>query len=256
MRMLSDYNYNNLDKLLVSCRENIMFKNVCICDLESAVIAKKMPFLTIRCDVEYDAENAYIFSRRLQECNIFATFHFRSDTAYDNYYMLKIQEGGHEVGLHNNFLDQAKGDYEKAKKLFIESVHKFRMDGIKLKTVSAHSELFLSGKTYKKNSDLFLTFPELLDECQVKDSIGIYEKINKKSVNYTGDYFHRISRLVSDVIKHPQETNLHIVLHPHRWRDKKSKTLYLISKDILRAFFNGLSSPSNTVKIINNKIHS
>ena len=247
--MLTSYNYSNLNKVLASCRKNSLFTNVCVSDLPEVASSDKTPFLTIRCDVEYDPENAFLFAGLLEENNLTATFHFRIDTAYDESYMLKIQGMGHEVGFHNNSLDQAKGDFHQAKEIFRGAIQKFRTDRLELRSVSRHSELFLKSKHYKMNEDLFEKFPELLAENNVNEAYYIYDQVEKKTdVSYLGDNFYRVNHLLSNILEHPPENNLIIIFHPHRWRKKKYQTLFWVTKDLLRACGYGLKSPIKTTR--------
>lgn len=228
-------------KVVDQCNEK-SFKNLYLRDLASDISFNKDPFLIIRCDIEFDPTNAFLFAKMLKKQNIKATFHFRIDTAYDRKIMLKIQEIEHEVGIHQNCLDQSKGNFAEARKIFINNIKKIRSEGIQLHTVSEHSELLLSNKYYYRNNDLFKKFPELLDETKVKEAYLTYDSI-KKNINFVGDNLCRIKKLLSQVSQHNAKNNLHILFHPHRWRWKKTESMYWVIKDIMRGCYHGIKSP-------------
>lgn len=140
-----------------------------------------------------------------------------------------------------NALDRARGDYARAKDLFRRDVDMFRDTGVDMRTVAAHSELMLRTKGYSWNIDLFKRFPDLPSECGVDEayqlyrSQGLYRKEQDSHTRFVGDNFYRILKLRRTIAQQEPYKGVHMLFHPHRWRESVLRSLGWVVRDIVLA---------------------
>jgi hypothetical protein len=101
---------------------------------------EKIPkhFVLMRHDVDELAKTALKTARIEEQLGIQATYYFRTcKKVFIPEIIEEIEGMGHEVGYHYEVLSTARGDYEKAIKLFEDEVNKFR-EICNLKTICMH----------------------------------------------------------------------------------------------------------------------
>ena len=95
----------------------------------------------LRFDVERLLAHNLRFAQKLAHIGATATFYFHTRKAcYDPEVLRQFADLGHEVGYHHECLDRCRGDFTKARDLFLAEVDIFRRDGIDLQTVCSHGE--------------------------------------------------------------------------------------------------------------------
>jgi hypothetical protein len=188
-------------------------------------------FVIIRHDVDRKLMNSLRTARIEHELGIMSTYYFRmNDNVFRPEIIQEIEDMGHEVGYHYEVLGKAKGNYEKAIKLFEYELSEFRKI-CDIRTISMHGnplsryddrELW---KTYN-----FKNFG-ILGEAYLSVGNGInyfsdtgrwnsrnnmrdlmrhlMPEKSKKPVNSTDDLI--------DLIKNNKINNLYISTHPERW---------------------------------------
>jgi hypothetical protein len=72
----------------------------------------------IRHDVDRSLKNALLMAQMEAKKKIRTTYYFRVPYTFNERIINKIYNLGHEVGFHYEVLDKAKGDFEKAIKIF------------------------------------------------------------------------------------------------------------------------------------------
>lgn len=220
-----------LDKFRQLCSS--MEKKYNFITMEEYVTAgDKLPerFVLMRHDIDRYAKDALKAARIEQEFGIRATYYFRSNKAvFVPKIINEIERMGHEVGYHYEVLSTAKGDYQKAIKLFEKDVHKFR-NICNLKTICMHGAVLskydnrdlwkyydfrnfgLVGEAYLsvgKNLNYFTdTGRGWNSKSNLRDFIpGKNEKIFAKT---TDDLI--------ELIESQEMSNFYISLHPERWK--------------------------------------
>lgn len=95
-------------------------------------------FVLMRHDVDGRPRTALKTARIEEELGIQATYYFRTrNNVFVTEIIQEIEKMGHEIGYHYEVLSTAKGDCEKAIKLFEDDVNKFR-NICNLKTICMH----------------------------------------------------------------------------------------------------------------------
>jgi len=238
------YNSNSIPRLISSIRER-NYVNTTISGIKN-LKAGELP-LILRGDVEYDPKNCLVFASILTRLGLKASFYFRGDTAFNEELIGKVSSLGHEVGLHCNALDRAQGDFELARRIFIEDINKFRNAGIKLLTVVNHSELLLRKNGYCWDEDMFRRFPSLLEELGLEEAYEIYSRrdmYNSGSalpVTFVGDNISQVVKLESAIRNSSKTIGLHILFHPHRWRSSLAQSMFWVFRDLCTASLNILN---------------
>ncbi|MBM4444742.1 MAG: hypothetical protein FJ020_05475 [Chloroflexi bacterium] len=104
------------------------------------VEAGKLPakLVIMRHDVDQTADTALKMARVESRLGVKATYYFRfKRRTFKPKIMKEISSLGHEVGYHYETLDKARGDYEKAMKIFERELSAFR-ESVQVKTISKH----------------------------------------------------------------------------------------------------------------------
>ena len=95
-------------------------------------------FVILRHDIERNPANAVKMARIENNLGISSTFYFRTlPRVFRKDVIEQIKDRGHEIGYHYEVLSKAKGDYEKAIKLFEQELNEFRKI-VDVKTISMH----------------------------------------------------------------------------------------------------------------------
>lgn len=192
----------------------------------------KLPkrFVLMRHDIDRYAKDALKAARIEQEFGIRATYYFRSNKAVFVPDIIKeIERMGHEVGYHYEVLSIAKGDYQKAIKLFEDDVDKFKKI-CKLKTICMHGAVL----SKYDNRDLWKYY-----DFRNFGLIGEAYLSADKNLNYftdTGRGWNSKNNLrdflpgkteqifagttddLIELIESNKISNFYISLHPERWK--------------------------------------
>jgi hypothetical protein len=196
-------------------------------------------YAVLRFDVERDIEHHLKVATELSQRGVFASMYFHTRRAtYHPDFMKRIADLGHEVGYHHECLDRCGGDRAQARELFLREVEMFRRDGLDLRTATAHGESGLRKIGYRLNSDLFDTYPTLLEEAGLLGEV--YQWLKSRSPWYASDTFVHYSRFWE--ILNENQTDLTrpmmILAHPHRWHDNTLNSWWEIGQDVWQAVRN------------------
>ena len=187
-------------------------------------------FVLMRHDVDKWAKNALKTAVIEEEYGIKATYYFRtSKKAFVPGIIQKIEKMGHEVGYHYEVLSTAKGDYEKAIKLFENDVQKFR-EICDIKTVCMHGAVL----SKYDNRDLWKLYNlrdfGILGEAYLSagknlnyftdTGRGWNSKNNLRDFipGKTEKFFAERTDDLIKLIESSEISNFYISLHPDRWK--------------------------------------
>ncbi|WP_440945530.1 hypothetical protein ACSAZL_15595 [Methanosarcina sp. T3] len=199
---------------------------------EYVTAGNKLPerFVLMRHDVDNWAKNALKTASVEEEYGIRATYYFRTHKkAFVPDIIQEIEKMGHEVGYHYEALSTAKGDYEKAIKLFEDDVQKFR-EICNIKTVCMHGAVLskydnrdlwksynlrdfgILGEAYLSAGKNLNYFTDTGRGWNSKNNMRdfIPGKTEKFSAERTDD----LIKLVDSC----EINNFYISLHPDRWK--------------------------------------
>ncbi|MCF8011600.1 MAG: hypothetical protein K9L17_08870 [Clostridiales bacterium] len=93
--------------------------------------------MIIRHDVDRQPKNALKMAKLENLLGICSTYYFRYPKTYNLDIIKTVNSLGHEVGYHYEVLDKAKGDYDKAIKIFENELKVLRED-FDIKTICMH----------------------------------------------------------------------------------------------------------------------
>jgi len=191
-------------------------------------LENKSSCILLRHDVDRAPGNALKMARLENSCGVKASYYFR--VPFDVQVVERIARRGHEIGYHYECLDKARGDVEKAIKIFEEELKLFRNWNVK--TIAMHgnplskwNNLDMWNKAdFKKygligEAYLSVDFSKInyftdtgrrwnSERFSVKDKPGV----KLISVKNTDEL---IRKLKSKEIK-----NAYILTHPNRWNDQ------------------------------------
>lgn len=190
------------------------------------------PCIILRHDVDEKPQNALTLGKIEHDFGIRSTFYFRIvPHVFVPDIIHNLVDLGHEIGYHYEVLDQTKGDYDKAKYLFIKNLEILRQF-YNIKTVCMHGNPI----TPWINKDFWNQFS--LEEFGLLGEP--YISVDYRSLNYFTDtgrswnskfrvkdivpstYNRKISN-TSDLIQIIHEQNLRricINTHPQRWNQE------------------------------------
>ncbi|WP_440956282.1 hypothetical protein ACSAZK_04900 [Methanosarcina sp. Mfa9] len=186
-------------------------------------------FVLMRHDVDGRAETALDTARIEKELGIQATYYFRTrNNVFVPEIIQEIERMGHEVGYHYEVLSTARGDHEKAIKLFEDDVDKFRSI-CNLKTICMHGSVL----SKYDNRDLWKSYDfrdfGLIGEAYLSagKNLNYFTDTGRgwNSKNNLRDFIpgknEQISANTTDelirLIKRNKISNFYISLHPSRW---------------------------------------
>lgn len=195
------------------------------------ISGNKLPehFVLMRHDVDGWAKTALRTARIEEKFGIKATYYFRTQNkVFVPEIIQEIEEMGHEVGYHYEVLSKAKGDYEKAIKLFEYEVNEFKKI-CNLKTICMHGAVL----SKYDNRDLWKSYDfrdfGLMGEAylSVAENLNYFTDTGRgwNSKNNLRDYIpgktEQISAETTDdlikLIESCEINNFYISLHPDRW---------------------------------------
>jgi len=185
----------------------------------------------LRHDVDRGPEDALRMAKIEKKYGITSTYYFRmKKNIFIPRIINEIADMGHEVGYHYEVLDKARGDFDRAIKIFEEELRKFR-EICEVKTICMHGNPF----TPWINKDLWKKY-----DFRKYGIIGEpYISINYRKVIYLSDTGRTWSGMYSvkdkikigenlgikktnDLIKFirdGQAQQICILIHPARWSD-------------------------------------
>jgi hypothetical protein len=181
----------------------------------------------MRHDVDRSLKNALLMAQMEAKKKIRTTYFFRVPYTFDERRINKIYNLGHEVGFHYEVLDKAKGDFEKAIKIFKKEWPLFSRWNAK--------SICMHGNPLSKwdNRDLWkkYDFKEFGVEKEAYLSINFDERYyftdtgrcwNNKDVSVkdtTNSKLIKIRNTNHLISKIKRLDNFYILTHPCRWND-------------------------------------
>lgn len=199
------------------------------------LVRERLPdrYMILRHDVDRKPENALIMAKIENEFGIHASYYFRMGRrTFKPEIIKKIAEKGHEIGYHYEALDKAKGDYEKAIRIFEEELEVFRKE-YDVKTICMHGNPLTKWdnrdlwkkydfKHYGVLGEAYLSLhdniPYFTDtgrtwgyKYKIKDRFQNEMSSNLK-VNTTDELI--------QLIRSGNGGNIYLLVHPNRWGKK------------------------------------
>jgi hypothetical protein len=225
----SIYNLTRLYQTLQSVRESsrfLKFEEVtCGCPSGSALL---------RFDLERDVLHHVTLGRWLAARGIRATFfvHTRAE-CFIPIALRELEGMGHGVGYHHECLDRCRGDWARARSLFLTEADMFRRHGISLRTCCSHGENGIRRNGYSANWELMKRYPELLGEAGI--AAEMYEWLRANPLAYATDTFRGVRRffkVADDALD--RRATLMMLVHAHRWRDSIPAITSEVATDLIQ----------------------
>ena len=206
---------------------------------------KHIKFVILRHDIDRKPTNALKMARIENDLRINSTYYFRTiSSVFRKDIIEQINNLGHEVGYHYEVLSKAKGDYEKAIKLFEYELSEFRKI-VDVETISMHG----SPLSKYDNRDLWKRYDfkefELLGEAYLSIKEFNYFSDTGRSWNWKNkmrDFMmdnsnNKITVNTTDelikLIKSKKLDRLYILAHPERWASSRREWFLCYLKDVV-----------------------
>ncbi len=184
------------------------------------------------------------------ELNIKTSYYFRNPESYDFNMIEKVAKYGHEIGVHYDCLDKAKGNYERAKQILSNDLNELRNIAC-VQTVAMHGNPL----TKWDNRDIFNKYPLNDFKLNGESYLSVdFEKIfyytdtgrnwsdTKNNVkefipNYSSNTTNKpeiysTDELISKIKN--MDANLYFLIHPNRWRSSLSGYYYKYFQDYFK----------------------
>ncbi len=207
---------------------------------------KKKPtsdFVILRHDIDRKPLNALKMAELENELGIQSTYYFRYPYTFKPEIIKKIHDLGHEIGYHYEVLSKARGDYEKAIKLFEYELNEFRKI-IDIITICMHGnplskhdnrdlwkrydfkDLEIVGEAYLSIKDVNY-FSDTGRSWNLKNKIRDFMPAQKEIIviNTTDDLI--------ELIKSKKPNNFYILVHSERWASSKVEWVLNYMKDFV-----------------------
>lgn len=188
----------------------------------------------LRHDVDDRKLHSLKFAQMQNQLGIKATYYFRVvPESFDSELMKEIESMGHEVGLHYEEMDLARGDREKAYNLFLNHLKTFR-EIVDVKTICMHG----SPKSKFDNKDIWRDhdyrslgligepyFDLNVDEVFYITDTGMMWDGNKYSIRDrmgNGDHhlsFHSTQQIIQSLRAGNFPKKCMMNFHPQRWHE-------------------------------------
>lgn len=189
----------------------------------------------LRFDVERSLSHQLELAGRLAKLSCPATFYFHTRVGcYDAELLRRFSDFGHEVAFHHECLDRCRGDYAKARELFLREVELFRRDGMELSTVCSHGEAGLPKVGYESNLDLFVRYPDLLRQAGLRGEVYFWLRDN--DVLYASDTFREYSKFWGrfSEAREALDRPFMMLAHLHRWHSNPLRTMTELGRDVVQ----------------------
>ena len=184
-------------------------------------------FIILRHDIDRKTEKALKMAELENELKIQSTYYFRYPYTFKSDIIKRINELGHKIGYHYEVLSKAKGDHEKAIKLFEAELDEFRKI-VEVKTICMHG----SPLSRYDNRDLWNRYDfkdfEIIGEAYLSIKEVNYFSDSGRSWNWKNkmrdfmpDRIEEIAVNTTDdlieLIRSNKVDKLYILAHPERW---------------------------------------
>lgn len=199
-------------------------------------------FVILRHDIDRKPLNALEMAELENELGIQSTYYFRYPYTFNPEVIKKIHELGHEIGYHYEVLSKARGDYEKAIKLFEYELNEFRKI-VSTKTICMHGnplskydnrdlwerynfkDFGVIGEAYLSIKEDVNYFSDTGRSWNSKNKIRDFMPAQKENIiiNTTDDLI--------ELIKLRKLNNFYILAHPERWTSRKIEWILSYLKD-------------------------
>ena len=194
--------------------------------------------VVLRHDVDRKPGNALRMAMLEKSLGITSSYYFRMDKSVFKHDIVKaIADMGHEVGYHYEALDKAKGNFDKAIRIFEQELAELRMVA-EVKTICMHGNPLTKWdnrdlwskydyKGFGLVGEAYLSFSDILylsdtgrtwnPKRKVKDWLPSERSSNpNKAITSTIDGTDDLIGLIRE--GHPE--TIYIVAHPERWDDR------------------------------------
>ena len=190
--------------------------------------------IILRHDVDSRPEHSLQIAEIEKEYRLRSTYYFRmTEKVFQQDIIDQIQSLGHEIGYHYEVLDKAKGDFEKAIKIFEEELEAFRKI-CDIRTICMHgnsrtpwnsrdiwkkydfTEFGVLGEAYLSvdfsRSAYFTDSARTWDrKYKVKDVVDDSNGVNLPPIRDTDE--------IIDLIRNERFNEFYILTHPDEWTD-------------------------------------
>ena len=190
----------------------------------------------IRHDVDLSSKAALKVAEFEYKNNIKSTYYLRYPKTFDLGLIKQLVDQGHEVGYHYETLSKAKGDFEKAIKIFQEELLEFR-DVCNVNTICMHgSPVSKYDNRSIWNKYCFKDFGIIGEAYLSINGIGYFSDTGR-SWDGKNSMRDRISgedvvpgiKTTEDLKKYimgNNEDSIYITIHPERWASNNSEWLF------------------------------
>jgi hypothetical protein len=189
----------------------------------------------LRHDVDRMPNTAFAIAQIENSLGMRATYYFRVPNTFEPRIISEICDLGHEIGLHYEVLDKARGDIIQARKFLLEDLKRLR-EIAPVETVAMHgnpltpfdnrdiwkylglSEFGLIGEAYLSVDFNHITYYSDTGRTWKKNRFNIYDRLPGNIKNAETNQGPRSTDQLINVIQMSNKY-LYLLTHPERWPD-------------------------------------
>jgi hypothetical protein len=189
-------------------------------------------FAIIRHDVDRFPKNAKKMAELEYKLDVSSSYYFRYPFTFDKELISAIRDLGHEIGYHYEVLSQARGDLERAIRLFEHALTEFSKTS-EIKTIAAHGSPLskfdnrilwekYDFRNYGILGEAYLSFRN--DALYITDTgrgfssnSNLRDKMSSRDASI--EFHHKIqsTKDLIELIRSDQRDNIYLTIHPERW---------------------------------------
>jgi len=221
-----------------------LFEYLTQCNSSDSFQNSNQKMAILRHDVDRKIKNALRMAELEHDLGIRSSYYFRYPYTFNPNIIRQIHNLGHEIGYHYETLSKAKGDSEKAIKLFEQELDAFRQL-CKVKTICMHG----SPLSPYDNRDLWqkydYDFHDFGIEGEAYLSLENVQYFSDTGRNWNGinsmrDFLPGANEAVAtdttddliQYIKTGDEKCLYLTVHPERWADNEGTWVVAYMTDL------------------------
>lgn len=245
--LIMDFMFERYRKLCAAIRDSGVYQAVTVVEY---LKKPRSNSVLLRHDVDRKPRKALVMAQIETDYGLRSTYYIRAiQSCFDKNVLKALVDLGHEVGYHYETLSRAKGNVDKALRLFQEDLDKFR-SVVPVQTVCMHGSPFsrwnnlniwhkarledfgLLGDPYISIDFREIEYFSDTGRTWHSTRFNIKDRVHIGGIETKREEIETTHQLIS-IIKARHYENLMILSHPNRWAANLPEWIYLAVSDVI-----------------------